>query len=354
MLNRLAKSDGVVHIAVMPDAHVAEDVCVGTVTATLDRLLPAAVGSDIGCGMLSVGFDVEAAALDDRGAATILSSLYERVPCHRHPMREAPALPRALAETPLSTTGLESAKRREARSEMGTLGRGNHFLELQRDEEGRLWLMLHSGSRAMGPMIRRHHEAKVARDRNLAALAAESEEGSSYLADLGWAIDYAKANRDRMLEVVVHILSEVLGARPDESTRIEADHNHVRCEEHEGRKLWVHRKGALGLPAGAIGVVPGSMGRSSFHVEGRGTEAALCSCAHGAGRAMSRSEARRRITVRKFERETQGIWFDRRMTRHLIEEAPSAYKDVGVVLRAQQGLVRIVRRLEPVLVYKGV
>jgi tRNA-splicing ligase RtcB len=232
--------------------------------------------------------------------------------------------------------------------ELGTLGRGNHFLELQRDDSDRLWIILHSGSRAMGPAIRKHHESRAK------TIVAETEAGGAYVADLQWAIAYARANRARMLEHAIDLMREVFGALPDESTRIECDHNHVRREVHGDRSLWVHRKGALSIPAGALGVVPGSMGSASFHVEGRGCLPALCSCAHGAGRAMSRGEAKRRITLRQLDRETKGVWFDRRIAKRLVEEAPSAYKDISTVMRAQQDLVRVVRKLEPLLVYKGV
>ena len=147
--------------------------------------------------------------------------------------------------------------------------------------------------------------------------------------------------------------ADLFGALPDEASRVEIDHNHVRLERHGGRALWVHRKGAMGLAAGEPGVVPGSMGSPSFHVEGRGHDDALGSSAHGAGRALSRSEARRRIGARQLLREASGVWFDHRLAERLREEAPSAYKDIGAVMRAQRDLVRVVRRLTPVLAYKA-
>lgn len=274
---RLCSAEDVVHVAVMPDAHVAEDVCVGTVTATTCRLLPATVGSDIGCGMATVCLHIRADHLRDaHAAARVLHAFGRAVPPLMHPVSAAQRLPEEL-EVRLSNAMLESLKRREGRLELGTLGRGNHFLEVQRDDDDVLWLAVHSGSRCMGPAIRRHHEAP----------------------------------------------------------------------------LWVHRKGAQRVGPGVFGIVPGSMGSPSYHVEGRGTLDALSSAAHGAGRALARGEARKRIRARDLDAQMRGIWFDARLRNALREEAPGAYKDIGEVMRAQRDLVRVVRRLEPVLVYKG-
>jgi tRNA-splicing ligase RtcB (3'-phosphate/5'-hydroxy nucleic acid ligase) len=156
-----------------------------------------------------------------------------------------------------------------------------------------------------------------------------------------------------MVDAAASLVADVLGIGPDGASFLECDHNHVRREVHGGDLLWVHRKGAMRLGPGEGGVVPGSMGSPSFHVEGRGHPGALCSSAHGAGRALSRAEARRRIGARTLLREVSGVWFDHRLSDRLREEAPSAYKDVGAVMRAQRDLVKIVRRLSPVLAYKA-
>jgi len=354
-LDRLARAEDVAHIAVMPDAHLADDVCVGTVTATRRRLLPAAVGGDIGCGMVGLRLDAPPDLLEDRDrAARMLSGLGARIPPLLRPSSEAPALAAELMDAPLSAPELEVKKKRDGRLEMGTLGRGNHFLEVQKDEEGSVWLLVHSGSRAMGPAIRKWHEARAPRDRaGIAWLDAESEEGRGYLADVAWARAYAKASRAQILEQALGLVGDLFGVPADPSSRIEIDHNHVAREEHGGQTLWVHRKGAMGLPQGCLGVVPGSMGSASFHVEGRGHAEALDSSAHGAGRAMSRAEASRRIRPKDLLAEARGVWFDHRLAASLCQEAPSAYKDIGVVMRAQRELVRVVRRLMPVLVYKA-
>ncbi len=355
-LDRLARTEDVQQIAVMPDAHVAEDVCVGTVTATSRRLLPAAVGGDIGCGMMTVRLGVTAESLADRDrAARVLAGFERRVPKLLRRSAEAPPLPQVLLDLPLSTGALEKAKSRDGRLSFGTLGRGNHFLEVQRDTEGELWIAAHSGSRVLGPAIRDHHESKALRDASgLAFLDADSVAGQAYLRDVAWAGLFAQRSREALLDAAITVLADVLGACPDWASRVGCDHNHVRREEHGGRPLWVHRKGAMHLAAGALGILPGSMGTSTFHVEGRGHEEALCSSAHGAGRCLSRGEARRRIGVRSLLSEVTGVWFDHRLAGALCEEAPSAYKDVGAVLRAQRDLTRVVRRLEPVLVYKAV
>lgn len=353
-LARLARTEDVVQVAVMPDAHVSEDVCVGTVTATRRRILPAAVGGDIGCGMATVRFDGHAELLADGAlAARVLTGLRRVIPPVLRASAEA-RLPEELSRLPLSAPLLEAHRRRDGRLEFATLGRGNHFLELQRDEEGALWVLVHSGSRAMGPAIRHHHEARAARDpAGLAYLEADGEGGLAYLADVAFAAEYARLSRGRMLEAAAALVEETLGIARDPPSFLDCDHNHVRREAHRGELFWVHRKGAMRAGPGDRGVVPGSMGSPSFHVEGRGLDAALWSSAHGAGRVMSRSEARRRISTRALEREASGVWFDHRMADRLREEAPSAYKEIGAVMRAQRDLVKVVRRLSPVLSYKA-
>lgn len=356
-LDRLAKTEDVVAIAVMPDVHLSNDVCIGTVTATGSRLLPHAVGGDIGCGMQAVAFDVEADRVDDAStAAMILSGLYASVPILRHHDRSMCPLSESLQQSSLSSESLERRKRREAALQLGTLGRGNHFVELQRDQEGRLWAMAHSGSRGMGQAIRDHHVGRARSDlrSGLEWLSAEEQDGLDYLHDVDWARRYAKESRTRILERVVEVVGDVCGASVDETCGMDADHNHVQRELCSGERLWVHRKGAQAAREGEAGIVPGSMGSQTFHVVGRGCVEALASSSHGAGRTMSRTEARRAISRKQLVEDTVGVWYDHRLEDRLREEAPGAYKDIGAVMRAQRELVRIVRRLSPVLVYKGV
>lgn len=331
-LDKLSRAPDVLEVAAMPDVHLAKDVCVGAVVATSRTLYPSAVGSDIGCGMAAVRLrgDVD---IDDDRARVIFDRLRERVPILR---RSAQELPHAL-DRPLSHGSLER-KKRVAREQLGTLGRGNHFVELQTDGDD-LWLMVHTGSRGIGQAIRDHHGA------GFVGIDATSEAGRAYLADLEWALDYAEENRRRILQAAAAAFELEL----DRQTLITCHHNHVRRESCG----WVHRKGAIPAGEGEPGIIPGSMGAPSYHVVGRGNPASLCSSSHGAGRAMSRTEARRRIRMRDFDRQMRGIWYDQRIARRLVDEAPGAYKDIAKVMRAQRTLTKILRTVRPLLVYKG-
>ena len=351
-LRRLAEERDVVAVAVMPDVHLAHGVCIGTVTATTRTIYPGAVGGDIGCGVAAVRLGMTAAELDgERAAASVLSGLYERIPFIKH--ASGPPPPPHVSPDDLSLPALRKLARRDGRVQLGTLGRGNHFLELQRGQEDDLWLAVHSGSRAMGPAIRDLHLRGVPGRGPFHNLEIGTEVCAAYLSDVDWARRYASASRRWMVDQVADLMGELFGAQHDEDSFFDTDHNHVQCEEHAGRNLWVHRKGALHAAQGSIGIIPGSMGTASYHVEGRGHAESLCSSSHGAGRVMSRTEARRRISKKRLLGDVEGVWFDHRLTQRLREEAPGAYKDISKVMRAQRELTRVVRRLEPVLVYKG-
>jgi tRNA-splicing ligase RtcB len=361
-LERLRHGDDIVAIAVMPDVHLAGEVCVGVALATTSRILPAAVGSDIGCGMMAIAFEGAVAGAESgaeieravEAAPRILSALAAAVPVIRHPTRRRPTLPDDLAEQRLACDALERAKQRDATLELGSLGRGNHFVELQADEDGRLWAMIHSGSRGIGQHVRNWHESQATHDgAQLRGFAADSDAGRAYLADLDWALRYADENRRRILAEVTRILADLLDVHPLADTRVACRHNFVRCECHEGRNLWVHRKGAISAFDGEPGIIPGSMGSASYIVEGRGEPRSLCSSSHGAGRALPRGEAMRRISIKQLRRELRGVCFDERLVDRLRDEAPGAYKDIGAVMRAQRELTRIRRRLRPLVAFKG-
>ena len=355
-IERLRRAPDVQQIAVMPDVHLAADVCIGVVVATSRLIYPQAVGGDIGCGMLAVGFDTGAAALaNPRIAGQVLAGLGRAVPPRRRNRRAAIAPSSDVATTTLSHPSLDVIRRTDGVLEFATLGSGNHFIELQSDEDGRLWLMVHSGSRGIGPAIRDHHLARAeAIGSGLRALDAGNEHGAMYLRDVAWARCFADESRRAMAAEVGTALETLLGARMCWETAITTDHNHVSLERHGGRELWVHRKGAMPAALGQSGVLPGSMGDPSFHVEGRGHEAALCSSAHGAGRALSRTAARAKVTERELRRQMDGVWYDYRLSDRLRDEAPAAYKDIKAVLRAQRDLVKVTRVLRPILNYKGV
>jgi len=356
-IDRLASSPDVRHVAVMPDVHLSGDVCVGLAVATERLVYPAAVGGDIGCGMAAIATSADAVLLDSERAAPVLDGFPCCVPANRHGRQTMPAeLPPALRELPLSGSRLQKIAARDGRVQFGTLGRGNHFLELQADQDDRLWVMLHSGSRAMGQAITAHHVAiaeKQSQRRKLPWLDSQSPEGQAYLTDVAWGVTYAEHSRLAMLRAAESFLGELFGIRFLWDTLIHANHNHVQRETHFGRELLVHRKGALPAANGQAGIIPGSMGSASFHVTGRGCGQSLCSSSHGAGRALSRSEAVERITPRQLAREMHRVWFDERLSRQLCDEAPSAYKDVYAVMRAQRELTRIERELRPLLSYKG-
>jgi tRNA-splicing ligase RtcB (3'-phosphate/5'-hydroxy nucleic acid ligase) len=355
-LDRLRTAPDVQHVAVMPDVHLAADVCVGVVIATSHLIYPKAVGSDIGCGMLGVAFDTDASRVaDPRIAAGVLAGIGRAVPAARRNRESALPQPADLAEAVLSHPRVEAVRRREGAVEFATLGSGNHFVELQADEDGRLWLMLHTGSRAVGQAICNHHlEGAESVGGMLKALDARTKAGQAYLADAGWARRFAHASRTAIAEEVGKVLLESLDAHLCWETAIAVDHNHVALEQHEGRELWVHRKGAMRARAGEGGVLPGSMGTASYHVQGRGASGALSSSAHGAGRLMSRSAARRHVTLKDVTQQMRGVWYDYRHADDLRDEAPSAYKDIRAVLRAQHDLVKVTRTLRPVLNYKGI
>ncbi|MDH5667707.1 MAG: RtcB family protein [Nitrospira sp.] len=356
-LVRLRATDDVFQIAVMPDVHLADEVCIGTVVATTRLIYPEAVGGDIGCGMAAVRFNCKAAVLsDERTAAKVLYGLIRTIPAIRHGTGTAVCqLPEPLRDMPLSDQRLEKLKSRDARVQLGTLGRGNHFLEFQADEEGALWLMVHSGSRMIGQAIREHHlRAATCASTDLRYLESDKQSGVAYLRDVDWALQYAEENRLALMRSTVCLMEDLFGVTADWPTVFSCHHNHVRLETHFGSQWWVHRKGAIWAGAGVKGIIPGSMGTASYHVEGRGHEASLQSSSHGAGRLLSRRDARRTIRIDQLKREMRGVWFDQRHLSRLCDEAPSAYKDITRIMRAQRELTKILRVVRPVLNYKAV
>lgn len=348
---RIARAPDVRHVAIMPDVHLARDVCVGTVVATSHLLYPAAVGSDIGCGIAAIAFDLDASAISDATARQLFDALSTAVPIHRH---RSTALPSELLEPSLSHPALETIRRRDGAVQFATLGRGNHFLEFQADDAGRLWLMVHSGSRAIGQAIREHHESGSAvATGGIRAIEADSPSGRAYLSDAEWARDYARASRRAMIDAATDVLRKCAGGVVDASSYFDCDHNHVRREVHFEIELWVHRKGAMSADVDEPGMVPGSMGTESFHVSGRGNAQSLRSTSHGAGRSMSREHARRSVRIEHVKRGMRNVHYQIADPQAFREESPAAYKDVRAVLRAETDLTRIVRRLRPVLSYKG-
>lgn len=364
-LDRVRQLPDLQRLAVMPDVHPAADVCVGTVIATGELLYPQAIGGDIGCGMSTVGFDgAGITALHEKRRTLVLECFGREVPILTRIGKDAARAGAMPLPELLRAQRLTKAAEREGLLQLGTLGRGNHFLEVQADDDGRVWIMVHSGSRAVGQAIAQHYttasghqlgRAPGARHAQgkLLPLSITSAEGQDYLADQNWAVAYASANRTHLLASAAAILQRECGLTPDWDTLVDLPHNFVRSEVHEGIQLIVHRKGASPAFKGQPGLIPGSAGTFSVHVEGRGSAGALCSSSHGSGRLLSRSEARKCTSAAQLRRQLEGVLYDERMVGRLLEEAPSVYRDLRVVMEAQRDLVRVVRRLRPVISYKG-
>jgi tRNA-splicing ligase RtcB len=364
-------------VAIMPDVHVGKGATVGSVIATRGAIIPAAVGVDIGCGMVALRTTLTASDLPE-SLAPIRARIERDVPvgfdAHRAPVLEH-ARGIDVAGLGERMTDLRARWRRlrivevlgrfdEQRvwNQLGTLGGGNHFIELCVDEESRLWVVLHSGSRNIGNRIGEVSIASARRrvererihvpDRDLAWLDEGTAEFDDYVAGLRFAQDYAALNRDVMLHLVLaslrHFFPQQIAVR---ESAVNCHHNYADLEEHSGRRLWITRKGAVSARAGELGIIPGSMGERSFIVRGKGNAASYRSCSHGAGRAMSRNEARRRYTRADLAAQTLGV--ECRKDDAVVDELPAAYKDVDAVMAAQSDLVEIVHTLKQVLCVKG-
>jgi len=353
-LARLRGARDVAGLAIMPDVHLAHDVCIGTVFATRGLLYPAAIGGDVGCGVAALRLSGQLDALDEQRSEQLLAGLRRMIPILQHGSATRPAaLPADLDDLPCSRAAMRLRKR-EARRQLGSLGRGNHFVELQADDAGQAWLMIHSGSRSLGPALQAFHQRhEQGRSAGLGYLEADSAAGRAWLADQAWARAWARCNRQRLAAAACAVLHQVLGLEPQPDSWIDCDHNHVRWERHQGQEIFVHRKGAIRADLDEQGLIPGSMGSASFHVRGRGCSQAFASASHGAGRRFSRSQARERIARTVLVRQMRGVRFDQRRARSLVEEAPGAYRDIRRVMAAQRQLVKITRRLTPRLVFKG-
>ena len=356
-LQRLARQPYVVgHVAAMPDLHVANGVAVGSVFATDGYVVPSALGGDLGCGVSAVHFAAAARGLDLATLRRILVGWSARIPVGDAVQRGRGAVvPDELLKDALSTQALSHQRERLARRHLGTLGGGNHFVELDRDSAGEVWVLVHSGSRGLGAAIGAHH-AKVAvacGEGDIAGLSVTTEAGRACLADTAWALSFAAANRRGLLAAAVEVVATEIEVSPDAASAIDVHHNFVAQEEHGGRSLWVHRKGAISARQGARVLIPGSMGTASYVAEGLGEAKSFCSASHGAGRMMTRKEAHERISIDRLRHTMRRVVHDERRAASLVEEAPGAYRDIAEVLEDEADLVRPVLRLEPLVVLKG-
>jgi tRNA-splicing ligase RtcB len=356
-LQRLASQSYVVEfVAGMADAHVSEGVAVGSVFATERTVVPGALGGDLGCGMSAVRIAGDEEALDRRTLEGWVRALERAIPVGDATHRgRGVTVPDHLLSSSLSTRSLEHTREALAGRHLGTLGGGNHFLELGRDAEGGLWLLVHSGSRGLGGAVAAHHARVVEGNGSdaLAGLDATMENGAAYLDDLSWALDFARANRRALATRALEVLHDFLPTALDPRDHVDIHHNFVAREVWFGRELLVHRKGAVAVPLGTKALVPGSMGTASYIVDGLGCEASFGSCSHGAGRVMSRKEARSRIRPDALAQAMRRVVYPEHLGRQLVEEAPAAYRDITKVLRDQEDLVERSVRLEPIAVLKG-
>lgn len=356
-LQRIASQPWVVdQVAGMPDLHVAHDIAVGTVFATEHHAIPAALGGDLGCGVTARRLGAHAASIDRKRLGAALAAIARRVPLGdaAHPGDGHP-LPEGLDPEQLSTGSLRRVGERLAPRHLGTLGGGNHFAELAADAGGTLWLLVHTGSRGVGAAVRAHHQAAAEAHAPgpLAALDTRTDEGQRYLADMDWAQRFARANRAAIADAALAVLADTLGVTAEDEPALDIHHNFLAREEHGGRPVLVHRKGAIAAPAGSTAIVPGSMGTATYLVEGRGEPRAFGSCSHGAGRVMSRAEARAQVSPRKLAVAMRHVVFDHRKLASLVEEAPAAYRDIVEVLEDEAELATPTLRLTPVGVIKG-
>ncbi|MEZ4300435.1 MAG: RtcB family protein [Polyangiaceae bacterium] len=356
-------------VAAMPDAHLGKGATVGSVIATSGAIIPAAVGVDIGCGMMAARTSLTTSALPDSLSA--LRSRMERAIPHgrgsfgddlpEHVERAWSGLADQFAV--LEDKHGAKIKGDHAAKQIGTLGGGNHFVELCADEEERVWIMLHSGSRGVGNRIGAYFIERAKEemrrffitlpDTNLAYLAEGTEGFDEYVEAVSWAQDYARANREAMMEAALSALS-TSGELPPFDARgfvVSCHHNYVAREHHYGKDVLVTRKGAVRARKGDYGIVPGSMGAKSYIVRGLGNPESFDSCSHGAGRKMSRTEARKRYTLADHAEATAHV--ECRKDEGVIDETPMAYKPIDDVMRAQKDLVEIVHTLRPLLCIKG-
>ena len=355
------------HLALMPDAHLGKGATVGSVIPTLGAIVPAAVGVDIGCGMIAVRTTFTADDLRARGSLAPLRLAIERaVPLSagNANQRLTPTAAERVAELEKDAErdGVEPDRHAARwRLQLGTLGSGNHFIEITLDEAGTVWTFLHSGSRGVGNRIAQHHIA-VARteveragidlpDRDLAHLTQGTATFDAYIRDLRWAQRFALLNREEMTDRVISCLERFMDREVVEVERINCHHNFTQTERHFGEQVWVSRKGAIEARAGQPGLVPGSMGTASYVVTGRGNAESLNSSPHGAGRRFSRTAARKAFTHADLRAAMKGIEF--RDTTAFLDEIPAAYKDIDQVMADAADLVEIRSTLRQVVKVKG-
>jgi len=358
------------HIAVMPDVHAGIGATVGSVIPTQSAIIPAAVGVDIGCGMNAIRLSLTAAQLPD-DLKPLRLAIERKVPVGFNQHKQIKA--KASTLTPLQLRlkritdkhqGLLRMLRdfdRTWQRQLGTLGGGNHFIELCLDEADQVWVMLHSGSRGLGNCIGTYFIERAKKeaqsrfghvpDKDLSYFAEGSNSFDDYLEAVQWAQDYAMENRREMMRLILEAIRPLLPSFQMSKEAINCHHNYVAQETHFGADVYVTRKGAISAQVDELGIIPGSMGAKSYIVRGKGNPESFCSCSHGAGRRMSRSKAKRLFSVDDLAVQTAGI--ECRKDSGVLDELPAAYKDIDQVMANQADLVEVVHTLRQVLCIKG-
>ncbi len=358
------------HVAAMPDVHLGIGATVGSVIPTKSAIIPAAVGVDIGCGMNAVRLSLQAGQLPDN-LKRVRSAIEAAVPVgfdmHKTDRAKRSTL-NALSSGLHAILGkypkIAKMQKRPHQTwirQLGTLGGGNHFIEICLDENGAVWIMLHSGSRGIGNVIGRyfiqqakkdmHSQLGHLPDKDLAYFTEGARHFDDYVEAVHWAQAYALANRREMMRLIVDALKHVLPSFRATREAINCHHNYVAIEQHLGERVFITRKGAIRAGEGELGIIPGSMGARSYIVRGKGNEASFYSCAHGAGRRMSRTEAKKRFNARDLADQTSGV--ECRKDKGVVDEIPGAYKDIDEVMENQSDLVEVVHTLKQVVCVKG-
>jgi tRNA-splicing ligase RtcB len=365
-------------VAAMPDTHIGRGATIGSVIPTHKAIIPAAVGVDLGCGMMAVQTTLTANDLPD-DLSSVRSAIEAAVPHGRSSGGRRgdkgawhdgvpPAVDQVWKtlddEFDIICDKHPKIRSSNSRVHLGTLGSGNHFVEVCIDQADRVWFMLHSGSRGVGNRIGSYF-IRLAQDEmktffinlphhDLAYLTEGTEHFDDYVQAVGWAQAFARENRNLMMEAVIEAVRSVKLIRPKfraDLMAVNCHHNYVQKENHYGKSVWVTRKGAVRAGRGDLGIIPGSMGARSFIVRGKGNPESFHSCSHGAGRAMSRTEAKRRFTLKDHRRATEGV--ECRKDKGVIDETPAAYKNIDAVMAAQSDLVEVVHTLKQVVCVKG-
>lgn len=358
------------HVAVMPDVHLGIGATIGSVIATHKAIIPAAVGVDLGCGMVAAKLSITANDLDEKALKNVFAQITRDVPVGRAQHADDRIL--VEAAKPFEA-GLKSLTDRHPEllkafgkfskwtNQMGTLGSGNHFIEVCLDESNQVWVMLHSGSRGIGNAIAAYFISLARKDmerwmiqlpdRDLAYIPEGTEYFNDYVEAVHWAQEYAMQNRQSMLDLVLAALSRHLPLFVVTTEVVNCHHNYIAKEHHYGEDVWVTRKGAIRARIGDIGIVPGSMGARSYIVAGKGNPESFCSSAHGAGRRMSRTAAEKYFTETDLATQTEGVIC--RKDKGVLDEIPGAYKDIDQVMANQNDLTEILHTLKQVVCVKG-